>query len=153
MLNQTTVLAIQTLLYVALQQRKGPIAPTEIAKEFGASTAYLSKINTQLAKANILRSHRGTKGGVTLEQDPNTITLLQVVEACQGVVLGDYCTPCDDMDIVCSFHMAMHELQEVIVRTLSKWTIGDLVKKPFPDASIRDQVNCRIACACRNVSE
>lgn len=148
MLNQTTVTAIQSLVYVALQDRDTPIPPGEIAVHLGASTAYLSKIHTQLVKANILRSHRGIHGGVTLEQSAGSITLLQIVEACQGIILGDYCQAHDNLEEVCSFHAAMHELQAGIVETLRKWTLADLVRKPFPVAHLRPMVHCRMACAC-----
>jgi Rrf2 family protein len=148
MLNQTTIMAIQTLVYIGRQRRPGPIPPGEIAEQLGASPAYLAKIHTQLAKANILRSYRGTRGGVMLEQHPSSITLLQVVEACQGVILGDYCQKHDKIEEVCAFHAAMHELQAGLVSTLSKWTLADLLKKPFPAESLRGQVNCRMECAC-----
>lgn len=148
MLNQTTIMAIQTLVYIGQQKRSGPIPPGEIAERLGASPAYLSKIHTQLAKANILRSYRGTHGGVVLEQPPGAITLLQIVEACQGVILGDYCQKHDKIEEVCAFHAAMHELQLGVVTTLAKWTLADLLRKPLPVEALRSQVQCRMQCAC-----
>ncbi len=150
MLNQTTIIAIQSLVYIGLQNRKSPIPPSEIAKRLSASSAYLSKIHTQLAKANILRSYRGTHGGVMLEQAPENITLLQVVEACEGIILGDYCQKHDNINEVCAFHAAMHELQQSMMQTLGKWTLADLLAKPLPVEALRDKVQCRIKCTCIN---
>ena len=62
----------------------------QIAEELGASSAYISKIHTQLVKANVLVSHRGKHGGVTLARNPRAITLFEVVEACQGHILSEY---------------------------------------------------------------
>jgi len=149
MLNQTTIMAIQTLVYIGQQRRPGPIPPGEIAERLGASPAYLSKIHTQLAKANILRSYRGTRGGVVLEQHPSAITLLQIVEACQGVILGDYCQKHDKIEEVCAFHAAMHEVQSTLIATLTKWTLADLLKKPMPIEALRGKVQCRMQCACK----
>ena len=151
MLSQTTLNAIQTLLLIVLEKRDGPISPGEIAAELDASHAYIAKINTQLVKANILRSHRGAKGGVTLERTPQDITLLEVVEACQGKILGDYCQEHDNTDEVCAFHVAMHQLQKAIIDVLSKWTIRDLADKPMPIEALRKKVNCRMACSCRKL--
>lgn len=145
MLNQTTITALQTLLYIQLQERGEPIAPGELAAALGASQAYLAKINTQLVKAGVLRAHRGTKGGVTLARPPGDITLLEVVEACQGRILGDYCQPHDDIGAVCGFHVAMHELQACIISTLERWTLAGLARKPLPDKHLRDMVDCRMA--------
>lgn len=148
MLNQTTITALQSLLYVALDHRGGPVPPAEIAAQLGASPAYLAKINTQLAKANILKSFRGVRGGVMLAQPPERITLLQVVEACQGIILGDYCSETDDIQVVCGFHAAMYELRQTFVRALEQWTLADLAKKPLPNPEIRPLVHCRMSCAC-----
>ncbi len=145
MLNQTTITAFQALVYLQLNDRGAPIAPGEVAAALGASPAYLAKINTQLVKAGVLRAHRGTKGGVTLARSPADTTLLEVVEACQGRMLGDYCQPYDDVSAVCGFHAAMHELQGCIISTLERWTLADLARKPLPDKELRSKVNCRMA--------
>ncbi len=144
MLSETTMTAIRTVLYVALDQRETPISPTEIAAHLGASPAYLSKINTSLVKGGVLRSHRGTRGGVTLAARPEDITLLDIVEACQGKVLGDYCTEHDNLDQVCAFHAAMHKVQHEIISTLKAWNVADMMIRPLPCRELRDKVACRI---------
>jgi len=149
MLSQTTITALQSLLYILLHEGDGPHAPTAIAAQLGASTMYLGKIHTQLVKANILRAHRGARGGMTLARPAEQITLLEVVEACEGRILGDYCQPHDDLDVVCAFHAAMHGVQKALIDTLGAWTLEDLRTKPQPAASICELVKCRMAPACR----
>lgn len=149
MLSQTTITALQSLLYMMLHADEAPHAPAQIATQLGASTMYLGKIHTQLVKANILRAQRGAHGGVTLARPPQSITLLEVVEACEGRILGAYCQPHDDTSVVCGFHAAMHDVQKTLLDTLSRWTLEDLRKKPRPDASICDAVHCRMAAACK----
>jgi len=153
MLSETTLTAIRAVLYVALDKRDTPISPTEIAGRLGASPAYLSKINTSLVKNGVLRSHRGTRGGVTLATAPESITLLDIVEACQGKVLGDYCTEHDDLEQVCAFHAAMHRLQHEIVSTLRAWTMADMMARPLPCEELRDKVSCRLAGAAHETPE
>lgn len=147
MLTKTSVTAIQVLLFLARREAGTPAAPTELAGQLGASITYLAKINTQLAKAGLVETHRGTRGGITLARSPENITLLEIIEACQGRVLGDYCAEHDDLMQVCGFHAAMHELQSVIVGTLARWTLAHLREKPLPMEALRPHVHCRMACA------
>ena len=146
MLTKTSITALRMLVYIAKGQNGNPVAPAEAAAALGASATYLSKTNTDLAKAGILMAHRGTKGGVTLARTPDQITLLDVVEACQGRILGDYCTPHDKLSQVCAFHHAMHELQAQIIATLSKWTLADMMRRPLPVEELRGKVQCRMDC-------
>ncbi|MBI1320869.1 MAG: Rrf2 family transcriptional regulator [Candidatus Hydrogenedens sp.] len=152
MLNQTTVTALQALLYMMLHEDEAPHAPAELAGILGASPMYLSKIHTQLVKAGILQAQRGAKGGVMLARRPENVTLREVVEACQGKILGDYCQQHDNVKQVCAFHAAMHELQAAILGALDSKTLADLLQKPQPDAKLRPLVNCRMAPASRNSS-
>ncbi len=147
MLNQTTVTALQTLMYLCQREEQTPAPPSEIAKQLDASLPYLSKIHTQLVRADLLRAHRGAKGGVTLARAPKDITLLEIVEACQGKVLGDYCQPYDDLTVVCGFHAAMHDLQGAILGSLSRWTLEDLRKRPQPTGVLEGHTTCRMSCA------
>jgi Rrf2 family protein len=147
MLTKTSVTAIQVLLFLAQREGDSPAAPAELAGQLAASTTYLAKINTQLAKAGLVEAHRGTHGGITLARPAEQITLLEVIEACQGRILGDYCAEHDDQTQVCGFHASMHELQSVLVGTLSRWTLAHLREKPLPVESLRPHVHCRMACA------
>lgn len=149
MLTKTSVTAIQALVLMAQSGDDAPTSPQDMARQLGASTTYLSKIHTQLVKAGILQSHRGTHGGVTLARAPEQVPLLEIVEACQGRFLGDYCAPHDDLRQVCAFHHAMQELQAACTGTLARWTLADLAKRPQPVADLPDKVRCRMACACR----
>jgi Rrf2 family protein len=144
MLTQTTMTAIQALLYMALNEREEPFAPPELCEHIRATPQYLSKIHTQLVKAGILTAHRGAKGGVTLARPLEQITLLDIVEASQGKILGDYCQRHEDAAAVCALHAAMHELQEATIAILSRWTLADLRDRPRPCEDLRPYVQCRL---------
>lgn len=144
MLTQTSETALRALLYLLVNKAEEPVPPSRIAQHIDASPSYTAKVTTALVKADILRAHRGVKGGVTLSRPPDKITLLEIVEACQGKVLGDFCQDFDRMDLVCGFHRAMAELHQAIITTLNGWTLADLAKQPLPAAEIRDSVHCRM---------
>lgn len=149
MLTKTSETAIQILLYLERQGTADPVPPILMAERLGASPSYAAKVCTTLAKAGLLRTHHGTRGGVTLARPPREITLLAVVEACQGKVLGDYCQEYDRTEWVCAFHAAMQDLHNAVVGTLQRWTLADLAAKPGPSPEIADKVQCRLGCVVR----
>ena len=144
MLTQTSELGIQALLHLVLSGIDKPMSPRRIAEAIGSSPTYMSKVTGLLVRAGILRSHKGFKGGVTLTEDPAQLTLMAIVEACQGKVLGDFCQPTSDLSMVCAYHKAMAELHDVIIGVLSRWTLADLAAKPQPDPELAPHVNCKL---------
>ena len=56
----------------------------EIAGELHVSGAHLSKVLQRLAKARLVASTRGPKGGFALAKDGRRVTLLDVYEAVEG---------------------------------------------------------------------
>ena len=146
MLTKTSEMAIQALVYLARHENAGAIPPVRLAQRFGASPTYTAKVTNLLVKAGLLHSHRGPRGGVSLAKPAGEITLLEVVEACQGRILGDYCQEGARLSAVCAFHRAMVELQEAITGVLSRWTVGDIVARAGPAASLRGRVRCKMVC-------
>lgn len=144
MLTKTSETAILAMLYLLQEKPDTPVPPSQIAERLGTSATYLAKIMTLLGKAGLLRAHHGTKGGVTLSREPQAIPLLDIVEACQGRILGDYCQQHEELHDVCAFHQAMAELHEAVVGTLSRWTLADLAKRPGPAPALADMVLCRL---------
>ncbi len=148
MLSQTTIMAIRALVYLGLFGKRDPVSPKAIAEALECSPTYLVKTLGMLTKAGLLRAVRGSHGGVMLAQPAEAVTLLQVVEACQGMLYGSYCEMVESLEATCSFHKAMQEVHEATVRALERWTIADLVAKPLPDGEVLDPCRCRMAMPC-----
>lgn len=149
MLNQSTITAIRALVYLGAQDVGTVASPAEIAEAIGASTSYLSKLNTQLVRAGILRSHRGVRGGVELARATDAVTLLEIVEAAQGPVLADYCAEHGDLRQVCGYHRAMAAVHECLTESLGHWTLADFVSRPCPSKKLQDKVQCIMASTTR----
>lgn len=141
MLSKTTLSALRALLYIA-QHSPTLMPPRRIASALGESPTYLSKVTTQLAKARLVRSERGAKGGVQLARPASEITLLAVVEACQGTVVGSYCRANCEPASVCAFHVAAEELERSVVGTLERWTLQSLLSRPRAAGAESDGFPC-----------
>ena len=144
MLSKTSELAIQSLVFMLLVESDECISPGRIAEATGASPTYTAKVTALLVRAGILKAQRGARGGVQLGREPGSISLMDIVEACQGKILGDFCQEHDDMTVVCSYHEAMNDLHNAIVGVLKRWTLADMITRPCPHKSIRDSVACKL---------
>jgi DNA-binding IscR family transcriptional regulator len=81
-------------------------------------------------KCGILEAEKGVKGGVRLRQAAAGITLLSIVEDCQGTIAGGFCKSTRPPSAYCSFHRAALELHEAITAVLERWTLADLLEIP-----------------------
>lgn len=130
MLTRTTETALRALLYMTTEAQNRVAGFQEIAEALGGSSTYLKKVLGLLVKSGLLRSMRGTSGGVTLARPPEEISLLQVVEACQGILTADFCSA-QGVKTPCSFHQAMSELHTATMGVLSRWTLASLSHSPM----------------------
>jgi DNA-binding IscR family transcriptional regulator len=105
----------------------------------------MSKVLRSLVKAGILRAEHGSKGGVLLNRRPHEITLLAVIEACQGTIVGSYCQDIDNIGATCAFHRAAVELRETIKSVLSHWNLEHLAKTPGRTECLPDGKQCMMA--------
>ena len=86
--SRSTGYALLAVGYLAQHQDEGIILSQDIAKKYNIPLEYLLKILQQLVRANILRSKRGPRGGFNLARNPRKVTLLEVIEAVEGPMIG-----------------------------------------------------------------
>jgi len=145
MLTGTSELALRSLVVIGLDETGEPLSPPQLAQRLRCSPTYLAKVLRSLVRAGILDSFRGAKGGALLARSPEKITLLDVVEACQGVIVGSYCRKIDVREVpVCSFHRAMQEIHDATTGVLRRWTLADLLENPTPGAAVADPWRCKL---------
>lgn len=130
MINATTELAIRWLVFLAVNNRGEPVSPKRGAESLACSPSYLAKTSNILVKAGILQSTRGIRGGVLLAKNPEDITLLEIVEATEGLMTAAFCHEAGKEEEVCSFHQAMKDLHESVTRLLSDWTLQRILERP-----------------------
>jgi Rrf2 family protein len=94
--------------------------------------AFLSKILQTLARAGILRSHRGSQRGYSLARPFGEISLLDVLTAYDGTLAHEGCL-LDDYKLcpgeqVCAIHDRRMEVQKILTDHLSSTTVADMAK-------------------------
>ena len=118
------------ILYLARQPRNRVVLISEIAEAQGVPESYLAKIFQDLAKAGLVRSHRGARGGFTLARSPGDITLRQIIEAIEGPVALNRCLDpregCSNSS-TCPVHTALAIAQRSLLSSLDGVTLHTLL--------------------------
>lgn len=121
--------AIRGIVYLASQPPNKISLLSEIAVAVDVPQTFLAKIFQQFSKTGIVKSFRGTGGGFLLAGPPESITLLQVVEAVEGPILPNRCVlkpgECE-RDASCTVHPVWRQVQQQVRSILAGITLKDL---------------------------
>ena len=130
-ISTSTEYALHSLLYMAVHHDHRIILVSEIGKAQNIPISYLAKVFRTLAKAGVIRSYRGSKGGYSLGKSPEQITMRDVVEALEGNTpifqsLGERrgCKAGEECLIRETFQSAHNKMYE----ELEKVTLKDIVE-------------------------
>lgn len=145
MIAKTSHSALRTLILLNQQDRSVCWSPRRLAEMLGESPTYLAKVVRHLVRGGILEAEKGVKGGVRLVKSPTQVTLLDIVEACQGTIVGDYCRSSRPEPTVCAFHRAATELHQAITTVLGRWTLAQLLEQPHAVPPSEDGFACLMA--------
>ena len=124
--------AVRSILYLSRQSQGKICYSHEVAKAQEIPLAYLAKVFQSLSKGGIIKSTRGTKGGVSLLKSPRAISLYDVIVAVEGeIFLNDclihkgYC----HRDPVCPAHFYWKEIQEKFCGHLKGFDFEGMAEK------------------------
>ena len=82
--SKATDNALHTMVYLMTLPEGDMIGVQNLAETQRLSPTYLSKILTKLAKAGLVESTRGVKGGYRVSKPKDNITFLDVIKAIEG---------------------------------------------------------------------
>ena len=89
-ISEAASLALHSMVLLAASQDTA-LTVREIAARTGVSEAHLSKVMQRLAKAGLVKSMRGPKGGFVLGEEGLSTSLLAVFEAIEGPIGNSEC--------------------------------------------------------------
>ncbi len=100
MLTRTGEYALRALVHLACNEKDWPIAGRLIAKEAGIPEKYLSTVLSDLVRAKVLTSARGTKGGFRMLRPAKKTFLFDILEPFEPILAPD--RPCAFANKECS---------------------------------------------------
>ena len=89
--TKASTYAILAVAEIANRQGAGDagVQAAEVAASLKLPAAYAAKVLTELARAGVLRSDRGPRGGFRLLRPPAAVSLLEIVEVVDGAITAD----------------------------------------------------------------
>lgn len=125
--------AVRVIVDLAAQPAGATVRTEELGRRTGIPQAYLSKIVQALAHAGLVRTQRGTRGGIALLEEAGAVTLRQVIEAVEGPIYLNRCLVRPGLcprDRFCPVHPVWARIQAIVTRELDLVRVGDLVDAP-----------------------
>jgi len=118
-ITRQTEYAIRGLQELARRDGDDPVQLKSIARACEVSEAFLAKIFQMLSQENIVKSHRGVKGGFS-----------EVVEICEGGIALNHCLRrvdrCKDADD-CNISRVWASAQDALTSALDRTALSDIV--------------------------
>lgn len=128
--SQATEYGFRALTHLALNPDRS-VKVREIAEATSIPPHFLAKIMRRLARYGLLKSYRGPTGGFQLTKRPTETTLLDIVDAIDGLTWYHRCAvglaDCND-DAPCPLHDSWKAVREHLIGYLLEQTLADLAE-------------------------
>ncbi len=137
MISKKTKYALNALIYLALQDKNGPVLISEIAKSEKISRKFLELILLNLKNHGILQSKKGKGGGYFFRQSPAEIIIGRVIRildgplapvSCVSQTAYHRCKECQDEN-TCGIRAVMKDVRDAITDILDKTTLQDVMER------------------------
>lgn len=131
MFSQTVEYALRAVVHLA-SKCPAPQTTDEIAVITRVPRAYLSKVIQGLVRGGIVHSQRGLRGGVTLCQPPEELTILQVVNAVEPIKRIRSCPlglAAHGVNL-CPLHQRMDNALALVEQALAATTLAEVLSEP-----------------------
>ncbi len=131
MISQTVEYALRAI--VTLAQHEGQACTAkQIAEITQVPSAYLSKLLQGLVRSGLVRSQRGLHGGFVLNSNPETLTILDIVNVVEPVKRLTECP----LGIsahganLCPLHRRLDKAIAAVEQTFRETTVAELLSTP-----------------------
>lgn len=142
MLSQTTEYALRAIVYLGFT-RDVPQTTVDISRATKTPVSYLAKVMQGLTRARLVESQRGLHGGFVLAQEPDKITIFDVVQAVDPIVRIVTC-PMDlegHGDGLCLLHATLDQAMGQAETLFRATRISDLILDSSRESS-RHSASC-----------
>ena len=118
---------LTAMVHLAKNKNKRAISIREISNIEGVPFEFLSKIFSDLEKANLVTAKHGAAGGYYLAKPAREITAGKIVEALEGKITPVNCSMCSKAD-KCASKNVWDKVKKSLSKTLYSIKLADLVK-------------------------
>lgn len=122
--TKATNYALHIMAYLVKQEGKENLSLQPLASHMNISPTYLSKILTQLVKADLIQSTPGLNGGYSLRKPKTEISFYDVIQAIEGSGSLFTCEMGDNK--ACHIEKVMRDAEEKMVKDLKEKRICDI---------------------------
>ena len=108
---------------------------SELARRLGASAGFLSQAMTPLVQQGWVRSEPGPTGGYTATADPETVNVLDVIEAVEGPTPTTRCVLEDRLCAgggTCALHVPWSKARTQLLAELAATPLAHLTREARP---------------------
>ncbi len=121
--------AVRACLYLAGTDTSDPIPSRVIARAMDIPARFLPQVLGDLARASVVESVNGQRGGYRLARPAGELSLLDCIEAVEGPSISTHCVlesrACRREDS-CALHPAWMEAQQSFVDVLGRQRISEV---------------------------
>lgn len=132
---------IVLLAHVARQTGPGLQSARGLAASAGLPAPTVSKILKHLARAGLLRSQRGVRGGYRLARPPAEITVAEIIAGLEGPIGVTECTPAPEgacaREDSCPTRSPMGRVNRAVAEALRNVTLAEVARSARPAAAAR----------------
>lgn len=141
MFSQTAEYALRAAVWLA-SRGDAPQTTQQIAKATKAPSGYLSKVLQSMARSGLVQAQRGLNGGFSLAQGPDSITVLDVVNAVDPIQRIRTCP----LDLkghgirLCPLHRRLDDAMSSIEQAFAATSLADLLAEPTESRPLCDSM-------------
>ena len=125
------------LVLTEIARRNACVSTTELAAAYGISATIVAKVLKKLARAGIVTSERGSRGGYRLARPAAEVTLREIVSALEGPISLTFCSSgtssgrCRTRPL-CVATDAMRRLNHLVNGAFEAVSLDDILRAPAP---------------------
>ena len=116
--TKATDYALHIMAYFVRQEGKANFSLQPLANHMNISPTYLSKILTQLVKADLIQSTAGVNGGYSLRKPKTEVSFYDVIQAIEGSSPLFTCEMNEDR--ACPIEKVMRDAEEKMMQELKE---------------------------------
>ncbi|QDU91023.1 HTH-type transcriptional regulator CymR [Pirellulimonas nuda] len=128
--SQTAEYALRSVVWLA-QNPGEPQTTQQLADGTRVSVSYLPKVLQPLGRAGILTSQRGINGGYSLDRDPESLNVLEVINCVDPIQRIHRCPLklATHVGGLCPLHQMLDEALGDLQRRFAETTIAELLRR------------------------